>query len=230
MDTLIKIASEIGKVTLHNFEYSKDEVEGEDYILKHRGVAINSKNISIIKTGGYIFLWIMNFENKGKSYIYFADDLSKLLVESDEYDNIKGLPIVCINLEDKEYCIELTTNEFNFLYINFITTLPLGCDKKECKRLKGLFSVLYKFLINIKYNGPISLKDDVQVNGNFLTIKRALNNNPTISIYQRYGFEMSEKRYNDIRKAVINKDIKKLEEIARNIPMIALNIEKFNQC
>ena len=145
IDTLIKIASEIGKVTLHNFEYSKDEVEGEDYILKHRGVDINSKNISIIKTGGYIFLWIMNFENKGKSYIYFADDLSKLLFESDEYDNIKGLPIVCINLEDKEYCIELTTNEFNFLYINFIFgILILNFEIKRFFSLeKSFFLILY---------------------------------------------------------------------------------------
>lgn len=232
INMLIGRAAKTGMITLHKFKYTGDgdEVEGEDYVLKHRGINITSEDIAIITAGAYKFLWIMNFEQEGKSYIYFADHLGKLMVESDEYDRVKGLPIVSINLEDKKYCIELTTNEFNLLYINFITTLPSGCNNKECERLRGLFTVLYKFLMSIKYTGPVSLKDDVQAGGEFVTIKRAMAKNPSISIYQRYGFAMSTQRYQDIMEAVDKKDKKKLEALARNIPMMARSIENFNQC
>ena len=228
INILIARAAKDGNIKIDKFKYDDGEggKEGEDYVLKHRGINITSKNIAIITSENYNFLWINNLE---KSYIYFADNINKLMVDSGEY-SVKGLPIVSINLEDKIYCIELTTNEFNVVYINFITTLPIGCNTKECKRLKGLFAVLYKLLMSIKYIGPVSLKDDVQVNGKFVTITRALENNPKISIYQRYGFKMSHERYKDIMEAVNKKDMKKLEVIARNIPMMASNIRNFNQC
>lgn len=232
IDTLILNARKKGTITFHKFKYNVDgeeQKEGEDYILKHRGFTIKSSDITIISVGVYNFLWIKNM-GKDKNYIYFSDDWRSLMVESDEYDHIKGIPIVCINLEDKKYCIELTTNEFNFLYINFITTLPKGCNNKECQRLRGVFAVLYKFLINIKYTGPVSLRDDSQYEGKFIVFTRAMEKKSNLSIYEKYGFIMSKERRDDIMKAVYNNDIKQLLTITRNIPMIANNINNFYQC
>ena len=37
-----------------------------------------------------------------------------------------------MNIETKKYCIELTTNQENHLYINYITTIPDGCNNRLC--------------------------------------------------------------------------------------------------
>lgn len=206
----------------------EDYENNDEFVIIHKGIHIPIDNISILSYEKYIFVYIKT--QKDKIFIYFSPKNKTLFEDTGNYDEKEGLPIISINIERKLYCIELTTNEYNNIYINFITTTPDSCDKIECHRLNGLFKLLYNFLSAINYNNIVSLTDDVQINGKFITTERALKNNEHISIYEKYGFKMSPTRRQDIINAVKNKNITLVEELTRNIPMISENITKFNHC
>lgn len=247
IEDLINYASKIGNIRIEKFmliytgedsdvEEEEKVEEGVTYVIHHKGTVTTSKDIRILTVGKYKFLWIKNVDNK--SYIYFADNIDNLIVDSGNFDDVGGISIYNINLEDRKFCIELTTNEFNFFYINYITTLPEGCLNIACKRTKGLFQVLYILLSSINYTDNVSLQDDVQIDDVFITPQRALQGKENISMYQRYGFKMSPDRRADIIKLAntINNTVNnheqrnKLNKITRAIPMVATNISKFNQC
>ena len=200
----------------------------DDYIIKHMDMTISSDDIKIIIINKYKFLYI-NIYNK--IYIYFADNIYDLLKDSNEFDEKTGMPIMSINRESKKYCIELIYDKDEpHMHLNFITTLPKGCNNKECQRLNGLFKILKNFLTKYHYKGVVSLNDDVQVNGEFITKKRALEGKKDISIYQKYGFKIDIILRNCIINAVKTNDIKTLNALTRNIPMVSLDISKFDQC
>ena len=205
-----------------------EDYEDDEFVIIHKGMNIPLDYISILSYDKYSFVYIKT--PKDKIYIYFSPKNEKLFEDTGFFDEKEGLSVISINIEQRLYCIELTTNEFNYIYINFITTTPDNCDEIECKKLNGLFKVLYNFLYAINYNNVVTLTDDVQINGKFITAERALKNNKHISIYEKYGFKMSPDRRQDIINAVNNNNIKIVKDLSRNIPMICKNITEFNQC
>ena len=106
-------------------------------------------------------------------------------------------------------------------------------DDGELKRdyqIQFSLLILKIFLTKYHYKGVVSLNDDVQVNGEFITKKRALEGKKDISIYQKYGFKIDIILRNCIINAVKTNDIKTLNALTRNIPMVSLDISKFDQC
>lgn len=199
-------------------------------IVSHRGIPdVKPENVFwVIPKGNQecSFLYLKSPEHD-EEYLYFMDDQFKRDIieaignDGDEY-------YYGIDFADKKYCIELKYTTYKEIYINFITTLPKGCSNKYCSRLNGLFKVLKIFLDSIGYIGRVALKDDVQVNGKSITLERILEGKG--SIYEKYGFFIDEGIFREIKNSIDKGDKQSLKVLSRNIPMVAENTGKFDQC
>ena len=112
-----------------------------------------------------------------------------------------------------------------------MTTIPNGCNNTLCnKGLSFLFKVLYIFLNHIEYKGQISLRDDsrlINTKETNLIMLRLKQGKSQISIYEKYGFKMSDNTYNIILNLYNNNNINELKKHIFNIPMISKNIDLF---
>ena len=230
LEFLIKKAINSGKIKKVDMKMEDEDEDEDDYHIFHRGIEIKKKDIYMLMIDPVeaSFLYVSIPSDK-KIYFYAANDISSNLIEDIGY-HTTGNTIKGINFEDRKFCIELTLNEYNQIYINFITTLPDGCENKFCNKLNGLFALLFKFLNQIGYKDAVSLKDDARVGGDSLVFLRLMKNDKNIIIYEKYGFKMSVNRYNDIIKAKKDNDIIKLKNFTSNIPMRAKNINEFDKC
>lgn len=213
---------------LQGLEVKEFETEDDDVMLKHKGQLV--QRILHVVTPDHLSLVFVETEQQ-KQYLYFADPSQKLMEDLNEYDAKTGQEVWGINTEDKKYCLELLwTHGACPVYLNFITTLPKGCADQRCKRLSGLFSILKSILEALKYRGPVCLKDDVQVQGKFITYERIIARKPQWSIYEKYGFQIVPPVYAELLKALEEKDKERLQRLARNIPMMAPNTARFASC
>ena len=74
----------------------------------------------------------------------------------------------------------------------------------------------------MKYNSRIYLEDDVQVDDQFITKQRFMKNKP--SIYDKYGFTIEKTLLDEMKRLGFDS---KYDNLYRNIPMMALNKDKF---
>ncbi len=112
---LIENAIKKGIIKRHKLvveDYTDDE-----FVIIHKGIHIPIDNISILSYETYIFVYIKT--QKDKIFIYFSPKNENLFEDTGFFDEKEGLPVISINIEQRLYCIELTTNEFNNIYIIF---------------------------------------------------------------------------------------------------------------
>ena len=243
IDDIITNSIKTNKINLKNVD---KQYLNNKYNIVHRGYDIKSDDISKLSINlqenpnnidGLTYCKLQFLYVKvpviNKSYLYYYCDLINLndLIDIIGYNKLTKNKIVGVNFEQKKYCIELTTNDENNLYINYMTTIPNGCNNTLCnKGLSFLFKVLYIFLNHIEYKGQISLRDDsrlINMKETNLIILRLSQGKSQISIYEKYGFKISSDIYNTILNAFNNKNITELKKHIYNIQMKADNIDLF---
>jgi hypothetical protein len=199
-----------------------------DFSFSHKGEPVTTILLIIpVNNIECNFVYILTSDNTFLYYFPCTKELCTELVLSDLGYDENAKEVVGIDFEDKHFCIEIIDKE-SFLYINFITTTPDKCDSVMCNRLAGLFSMLYCFLSSIGYDGIVWLKDDVVINGEFITYKRLLEGKG--SIYTKYGFRILPNVQEKIDELLKFGKLEELKVLSRNIPMVSQNIIGFNSC
>jgi len=239
IDDIISNSIKTNKIQLANVDKqylnNKYNIVHRGYDIKYDDISkllINQNAIPYNNINKLQFLYV-KVPLINKSYLYYYCDLINLndLIDIIGYNKLTKNKIVGVNFEQKKYCIELTTNDENNLYINYMTTIPNGCNNTLCnKGLSFLFKVLYIFLNHIEYKGQISLRDDsrlINMKETNLIILRLSQGKSQISIYEKYGFKMSDNTHNIILNLFNNNNINELKKHIFNIPMISKNIDLF---
>lgn len=199
--------------------YLKKQGSSNKVVYSHRGVNFpeGKEYIFWVNIKGYSFLYVVTPDRE--EYIYYfpsKEDVVESLGQSGDGTFIYG-----VDVSTKKYCFEIKITIAGDMYINYITTVPEGCGVG----LKKLFEVAYLLLSTIGYKGKIALKDDVQIDGKFITFDRIKQGKP--SIYSRYGFRIIPEREIQIQQAKNKGDMKLLKELCHNIPMVAKDISQF---
>ena len=182
-----------------NYHFEKKDITFKNVNYKNASIA-EVKYIFDEKTYQFICIKYLNNNTPlGTIYLNNVSTGKNILIENNNS--------YFIDVSPKLYCIELSdklSNDNIKTYLNWIN-YGSECDlprsvKNICKSLEGMMRLIFSFLSEIKFIGPLYLDDDSMI-GNIKTIIPRLLTGKK-SIYDKFGFVTSYENNNRITELV----------------------------